>query len=108
MACLGYFEHKDITEDKQVRKILSGLQDNRVQDWISIDRDRFLDLTFAEFMGEFCAAYLPEDWEEITRIELLGMSQSDLSFWDFAINVQTKNSLLRNTLPRQGGTPPPH
>ena len=95
MACLGYFEHKDITEDRKVCKILSGLQDNHVQDWISINH---LNLTFAEFMEEFCSANLPENWEEITRIKLLSMSQSDLSFWDFAINVQTKKSLLHNTL----------
>ena len=95
MACLGYFEHKDITEDRKVCKILSGLQDNHVQDWISINH---LNLTFAEFMEEFCSANLPENWEEITRIKLLSMSQSDLSFWDFAINVQTKNSLIHNTL----------
>ena len=68
-----------------------------MQDWISVDRDRFLALEFADFMTEFRAAYLPEDWEEITRIELLGMTQGDLAFWDFSINIQSKNALLRNT-----------
>jgi hypothetical protein len=97
MACLGYFEHKDIAEDKQVRKILAGLQDSRMQDWVSVDRDRFLALSFPDFMKEFRAGYLPEDWEEITRIELLAMTQNDLPFWDFAIQVQAKNSLLQNT-----------
>jgi len=95
--CLGYFENKDITEEKQVRKILAGLQDNRVQDWINVDRDRFLALTFPVFMTEFRAGYLPEDWEEVTRIELLGMMQNESAFWDFAVQVQSKNSLLRNT-----------
>jgi hypothetical protein len=70
-ACLGHFETKDIPADKQVRKILAGLQDTRIQDWISVDRGRFLELSFAEFMAEFRSGYLPEDWEEITRIELL-------------------------------------
>jgi hypothetical protein len=96
-GCLGYFENKDIADDKQVRKILGGLQDTRIQDWVSVDRDHFLALPFADFMTEFRAGYLPEDWEEITRIELLGMTQNDMSFWDFAIQVQSKNSLLRNT-----------
>ena len=67
MACFGYFEHKDIAEEKQVRKILAGLQDSRVQDWVSVERDRFVDLTYTEFMKEFRAAYLEKDWEEITR-----------------------------------------
>ena len=97
MACFGYFEHKDITEDKQVRKILAGMQDTRIQDWISVDRDHFLGLSFANFMTEFHAGYLPEDWEAITHIELLAMTQGDATFWDFAIHVQAKNSLLRDT-----------
>jgi len=96
-ACIGYFENKDIVPDKQVRKILAGMQDTRIQDWISVDRDHFLNLPFADFMTEFRAAYLPEDWEAITRIELLAMTQGDSSFWDFAIQIQAKNSLLRNT-----------
>jgi len=58
MACFGYFEHKDIAEEKQVHKILASLQDSRVQDWVSVERDRFVDLTYTEFMKEFCAAYL--------------------------------------------------
>jgi hypothetical protein len=97
MACFGYFEHKDIAEDKQVHKILAGLQDNRIQDWLSVERDRFLDLTFVKFMKEFRATYLPKDWQDITHIKLLAMTQGDSSFWDFAIQIQAKNSLLRNT-----------
>ena len=62
-----------------------------------MERDRFVDLTYTEFMKEFRAAYLEKDWEEITRIELLAMTQGDSSFWDFAIQVQAKNSLLRDT-----------
>jgi len=27
-ACIGYFENKDIAEDKQVWKILSGIKDD--------------------------------------------------------------------------------
>lgn len=96
-ACLGFFESKDIANDKQVRKILAGLRDNRMQDWISADRDRFIALSFPDFMKEFRAAYLPEDWEEIVRIELLGMTQGNDMFWDFAVAVQAKNSLLRQT-----------
>jgi hypothetical protein len=97
MACLGYFENKDITEDKQVRKILAGLQDTCIQDWVSVNCEHFLELLFTDFMTEFRAGYLPEDWEEIMRIELLAMMQNNMSFWDFAIQVQAKNSLLRGT-----------
>ena len=51
---------------------------------------------FANFMTKFHTAYLPEDWEEITCIELLGMTQGNLAFWDFSIDVQSKNVLLHN------------
>jgi hypothetical protein len=30
MGCLGFFESKDIAEDKQIHKILAGLQDTVV------------------------------------------------------------------------------
>jgi hypothetical protein len=96
-ACLGFFEGKEIALEKQVRKILAGLRDDRIQEWISIDRDEVLKLTFAEFMVEFKAGFLLEDWEEITHIELLAMQQGVDSFWDFAVQVQLKNALLCNT-----------
>jgi hypothetical protein len=48
-------------------------------------------------MTEFKKLYLPKDWEEITRIELLQMNQGNNIFWNFAIQVQTKNSILIDT-----------
>jgi hypothetical protein len=96
-ACLGFFEGKEIALEKQVRKILAGLRDDRIQEWISIGRDEILNLTFAEFMVEFKAGFLPEDWEEIMCIELLAMQQGVDSFWDFTVQVQLKNALLRDT-----------
>jgi hypothetical protein len=93
-ACLGYFDTKDIVPEKQVRKILVGLWDTCVQDWVSINHERLLALTFAAFMAEFKSLYLPKDWEEITRIELLQMNQGNEMFWNFTVQVQTKNSIL--------------
>jgi hypothetical protein len=48
-------------------------------------------------MIEFRCNYLDEDWEESTRRELLSMSQGSKPFWDFAVAVQSKNSLLSGT-----------
>jgi hypothetical protein len=45
-ACFGYFDNKKIADDKQVHKILAGLCDSHVQDWIAMDHDHFLALTF--------------------------------------------------------------
>jgi hypothetical protein len=97
IACLGYFENKDIPVDKHVRKILSCLKDSRIIDWISFNRECLLELSFTEFMTELCAGYLEKDWEAKTRHQLLGMFQHSDSFWNYSIRVQAKNSLLINT-----------
>jgi hypothetical protein len=97
-ACIGYFENKDIDEDKQVRKILAGLKDERIKEWLSVDCPRFQSLTFNAFMVEFHAAYLPENWEQDTHGEVLSLSQGTQTFWDFAVTLQSKNALLSNTM----------
>jgi len=96
-ACLGYFDTKDIAVDKQVRKVLPGLRDNRIMDWVTVHRERLIKLTFPKFMEEFKVAYLPKDWEDITHIELLQLNQNSSTFWDFSVAVQYKNSLLAST-----------
>jgi hypothetical protein len=84
-TCLGYFENKEIPSDKQVRKVLAGLKDSRIRDWISTNRQRIQSLDFDAFMSEFRIAYLDNDWEEATRRELGSMVQGTDMFWDYAI-----------------------
>jgi len=96
-ACRGYFETKEIPSDKHVRKILAGLKDSRIRDWLSTERDRLTGVTFDVFMTEFRAGFLDENWEEQVRRELGSMTQRNETFWDFAIRLQAKNSLLVNT-----------
>jgi hypothetical protein len=84
-CCITYFEHKDITKENQVRRVLAGLKDLRVKGWLSAKQECLVGLEFNEFMEEFHAAYLNEDWEEMTRQELGGMVQGNGSFWDFAV-----------------------
>jgi hypothetical protein len=52
-SCIGYFENKDIDNDKQVRKILAGIKDMRVQDWITAQKDNLVKMTFKGFMDAF-------------------------------------------------------
>ena len=61
------------------------------------DRDCLVALSFDVFMTEFHANYLAEDWEEDTLHELLSMTQGASTFWDYAIALQSKNSLLHGT-----------
>jgi hypothetical protein len=96
-GCKNYFVHKKIIVDDQVALIIGGIQDSRVGDWISGERDRLIALSFNDFMIEFHTNYLAEDWEEDTLHEILSMTQGNTSFWDFAVAIQNKNSLLRGT-----------
>jgi hypothetical protein len=76
---------------------LGGILDNRVGDWLVSDRDRLVNLLFNNFMDEFHTNYLAEDWEEDTIHEIFLMTQGNNTFWDYAIGLQSKNSLLCGT-----------
>jgi len=95
--CINFFDAKEIPADKQVQKILTGIKDHRIKDWISVERETLLALSFKDFMSEFHTNYLEEDWESTTRHQLLTMTQGNQVFWTFAVALQAKNSLLINT-----------
>jgi hypothetical protein len=61
------------------------------------NRPHLQGLTFEEFIVEFRENYLDEDWEDVTHRELLNISQGLQTFWDFAVKLQAKNSLLAST-----------
>jgi hypothetical protein len=67
VACLGYFDNKEIPEDKCIRKILASFKDEHIIEWICTEQDRLLTLSFPDFMTEVCAGFLNNDWEEKTR-----------------------------------------
>ncbi|KIM78087.1 hypothetical protein PILCRDRAFT_11524 [Piloderma croceum F 1598] len=97
-SCRNYFIHKKIIADDQVSLIIGGILDSRVSDWISTKHDHLIALSFNVFMIIFHTYYLAEDWEEDTLCDLLSMTQgANTSFWDFAVAVQNKNSLLHGT-----------
>jgi hypothetical protein len=96
-ACIGYFETKDIEGPKQVRKILAGFCDTCILDWISVNHADIIKWTFPNFIANLRLNYLHKDWEEITRQELMNISQAKDSFWNFYIKLQVKNSLLCDT-----------
>ena len=93
-TCQNYFIHKIIADD-QVSLIIGGILDNHVTDWIIAEHKCLIVLSFDVFMTDFCQNYSVEDWEEDTLHKLLSMSQGTSSFWDYAVAVQSKNSLLR-------------
>ncbi|KIM80281.1 hypothetical protein PILCRDRAFT_9809 [Piloderma croceum F 1598] len=95
--CINFFDAKEIPAHKEVHKILAGIKDHCIKDWISVKCEALLALSFEDFMSEFCTNYLEEDWESTMCHELLTMTQGNQSFWAFAVALQAKNSLLINT-----------
>ena len=97
-AAQKFFNNKDIGEDKQVSKILDCFDDHRIADWVEVDRDHLIEMTFPAFMTELHWLYLQPLWEEMTWAKFLGLSQNTTSFWQFAVLVQKTNSLLKGTV----------
>jgi hypothetical protein len=97
IGCIGYFDTKEIAPDRQVRKIIAGLKDSRMRDWITTDHERILELSFEEFFVELRSLFLDPNWEELTCREMGTMVQKGEAFWNYAIRMQAKNSLLLNT-----------
>lgn len=98
-ACRDFFDTKEIEEEDQVRRILVGIKDHRMRDWVSGQRDRIVQLLFDAFMKEIRLKYLPHDWEPKVRIRILSanFNQRKQTFWDFASYIQKQNSLLLST-----------
>ena len=97
-AARKFFNNKDIGDDKQVSKILDCFDDHWIADWVEVDRDRLIEMTFPAFMTELRRLYLQPLWEEMTRAKFLSLSQNTTSFWQFAVLVQKTNSLLKGTV----------
>ena len=77
---------------------MTALKDPCLEDWVKVHYDELKVLPLKAFLNRFKDNFMPADWEMDICIELSAMSQGDhQSFWDFAIAVQNKNGLLKNT-----------
>ena len=65
-AARKFFNNNDINKDKQVSKILDCFNDHQITNWVEVDRDHLIDMTFPNFMAELCHLYLQPLWEEMT------------------------------------------
>ena len=66
-----YFIAKDIDNADKVKKILGRFKDIHICDWIASDRERLLALDYEAFMAELHANYLPANWEDNVRTQIL-------------------------------------
>jgi len=96
-TCMAYFDNKDIMMDKQVCCILSGLQDDRIHEWLDVEWPWLMTLSFEDFVIEFWTLYLPPNWEDDTHSEVLSLTQGSQTFWNYVVTLQSKNMLLAGT-----------
>ncbi|KIK43352.1 hypothetical protein CY34DRAFT_40541, partial [Suillus luteus UH-Slu-Lm8-n1] len=66
-------------------------------DWYLNDQDRFNSLSFADYIKEVRDYWLPSDWENTVRQDMLSSTQGQRSFIEWAVEIQSKNTLLRDT-----------
>jgi len=93
-----YVIAKDIDDADKVKKFLGRFKDVHICDWIASDRERLLALDYEAFMAELRINYLPADWEDNVRTEILGMKmERNDKFWDWCQSMRALNIILRGT-----------
>lgn len=99
--CTTYFINaKDgVADDIKVTKILGCFENALVDDWASTERERLSALNFTEFMKEFRERWLPPNWEQMVRTQMLGtpLNPRTQKFEAWAAQVLSHNVSLRNT-----------
>ena len=95
--CLNYFVNAKggIEDTVKVSRILGCFKNDLVNDWISVNRNRFITLSFSEFMIKFRARWLPHDWEQTVRSKILSarLYPKKQKFEDWASSIQSLNGL---------------
>lgn len=99
--CFNYFVNAKggIEDGLKVSCILGCSENDLVNNWISVNREWFPELTFADFMKEFRARWLPHDWEQSVCTKILGarLVPKKQCFEDWASSIQSLNVSLRGT-----------
>lgn len=52
MACRAYFQHREVPEDEQVKKVAWGIQDPQVQNWYIANQFQIDMMDFDTYMGK--------------------------------------------------------
>ena len=96
--CNHFHEKKINNEASRIYKMMSCCQDNNQEDWFENNEAALAALKFDEFFDQFAAHFRDKDWEEKLRTELITLCLgADQAFFEWALECQTKNSLLKDT-----------
>ncbi|KAG1804740.1 uncharacterized protein HD556DRAFT_1226393, partial [Suillus plorans] len=97
MGCMQFFLHKEVKDDEKVKKVAWGMQDPIVQDWYLNNQEEFDALSFKDYLGEVRDYWLPTDWSDSVRRKMLASVQGQRPFSEWAVDIQSQNTLLRDT-----------
>ncbi|KAG2056162.1 hypothetical protein BDR06DRAFT_1006279 [Suillus hirtellus] len=97
MGCAQFFMHKGVQEADMVKKIAWGMQDPCIQDWYLTNQEEIDAMSFKEYMMEQCNIWLPLGWADLVRCKMLASTQGQWPFNEWAIDVQSQNTLLHGT-----------
>ncbi|RXW16154.1 hypothetical protein EST38_g9690 [Candolleomyces aberdarensis] len=103
--CKSYFEEKEIAEDKQtVRSVLFCFKDVRISTYISANQAVLRELPFDEFVMRIRDNFLPHDWADSIRDDILrSVQKKDQSWREYTSKVARDNAVL--TLSNEGSIP---
>ncbi len=97
MYCKAYFVQKEVLATDQVEKIALGIQDPRIQNWYMANKARINAMSFKDYIVELRRTWLPTDWEANLRACILSARQEEISFHEWALEVQAANAILQGT-----------
>ncbi|KAG2346923.1 hypothetical protein BDR05DRAFT_1046205 [Suillus weaverae] len=97
MGCTQFFIHKDVSKKEMVKKVTWGMQDPWIQDWYITNQEHIDLMTFKEYMAEVRSVWLPIGWADTVQRKILASMQGQCAFSEWAMDVQSQNTLLRGT-----------
>ena len=88
-----------VADDQKVRKLLGSFKNTLIQDWMSTETDRLIQLSFTDFMDEFRERWLPTNWEQNVLTQMLGshLDPARQTFEAWASQILSHNVSLRKT-----------
>lgn len=96
-AFKAFFVHKEIEPDKQVQRSVYSFQDHRIIEWLAVNNNTIILMSWDEFMTKFRTAFLTTGWEAKLKTSILAMRQADKPFIDFYNSMAARNLLLRGS-----------
>ena len=97
-GCRNYITNKEITENKQMIKVMTALKGYIWENWVSIYYDELRTLPLTDFLQRFKDAFMPPEWETDVCVKLNALTQSETqTFRNYSTAVRDINSLLHGT-----------